>query len=609
MAADVTIYCLGRITDYSAFERLCHDLMALDGYRSIEPLGNFKDKGRDAIHIDASGGTTIFAYSVREDWRAKLAEDAAKIHRHKHTCDRLVFITTSEFTAGERDEAIASIKEEYGWPLQLYGVERLRVMLDVNHTQVKEAHPQIFPPALLRLQSSADATTRDHLFISYDPRDVAFAEWLTQKLTAEGYRVWCERFKLLGGENYPQDVDAAIKNQTCRMLGVYSQASLKNPEVMRQRTLALSIAGERAPDFLIPLNFDGVDRNHLDRVTGSLNFVPFVNDWAGGLRLLLEKLKTVNCPKLLPDGRSVAASAFADKDILTGRMETLYSNCFRIERMPEVVHRLKTRRDVPEGRLETLQHEWAYRMLDSRRFLSFHHPPGQFAGEYQASIAGGESWSDVEKIDGIKSHDLVVELLRKSFVVKCHERGLRFCPETSLHYFPAGLLKSDRLYFSRPDGSRTFVSSAGQRKYWKPAGSEEYRYSLAPVFAVSEHLFDGFVMMTRIRIRLTDTDNAVLPGRKRNSRRKHLCENWWNDDWFNRSLAVVQHIAEEGKIVIGALPKEQIIVSAMPISVSASEGIDEKALDQLSYERSELLAVMKDEDVNEDIEEGATGDG
>jgi hypothetical protein len=67
MAANVTIYCLERVTDYTEFERLCHNLMALEGYRSIEPLGNFKDKGRDAIHVDTSGRTTIFAYSVRED--------------------------------------------------------------------------------------------------------------------------------------------------------------------------------------------------------------------------------------------------------------------------------------------------------------------------------------------------------------------------------------------------------------------------------------------------------------------------------------------------------------------------------------------------------------
>ena len=81
MAADPLVYCLEQVTDYDQFERLAHDIMALDGYRMIEPLGGSKDKGRDALHSDRNGDgkKTIFAYSVREDWRKKLREDSEKI--------------------------------------------------------------------------------------------------------------------------------------------------------------------------------------------------------------------------------------------------------------------------------------------------------------------------------------------------------------------------------------------------------------------------------------------------------------------------------------------------------------------------------------------------
>lgn len=158
MGSNVTIYCLKNITDYFEFERLCHDLMSLEGYSSIEPLGGFSDKGRDAIHVSRSDETTIFAYSVREDWRAKLAEDASKISKHGHTCDQLVFVTTARFTAGERDEAVDFIRDECGWKLELYGVERLRILLDVQHPRVKEIHPQIFPPQLLTFQTRTDAS-------------------------------------------------------------------------------------------------------------------------------------------------------------------------------------------------------------------------------------------------------------------------------------------------------------------------------------------------------------------------------------------------------------------------------------------------------------------
>src|SRR3954447_22246677 len=99
MAADPLIYCLKELTDYDQFERLCHDLMALSGFADIEPLGGSKDKGRDALHVSRNGkSTTIFAYSVREDWEKKLKEDADKVITHSHVCNRFVFLCTERLT-------------------------------------------------------------------------------------------------------------------------------------------------------------------------------------------------------------------------------------------------------------------------------------------------------------------------------------------------------------------------------------------------------------------------------------------------------------------------------------------------------------------------------
>jgi hypothetical protein len=310
VAANLTIYLLEQLTDYSDFERLCHDLMALEGYPKIEPLGGFKDKGRDAIHVDNSGETTIFAYSVREDWQAKLAEDATKIKNHNHKCDKLVFISTAEFTAGERDEAISRTLKNFGFALDLYGLERLRVLLDTKHPQIKFNHPQIFPPEFLQVQDKLKiAENKKHLFLSFAPADRIFAEWLTRKLMAEGYLIWCESYKLLGGERYPNDVNRAIKNDTFRLIALYSNASLANAEVMRQRALGFNITEERELDFVIPVKLEDLDASQLDRETSALTFVPFEKNWAKGLQQLLEKLNAVSCPRPLADGRMTCIAA------------------------------------------------------------------------------------------------------------------------------------------------------------------------------------------------------------------------------------------------------------------------------------------------------------
>src|SRR3954463_4642066 len=112
MAADPLIYCLKEITDYDQFERLCHDLMALEGHPGIEPLGGSKDKGRDAIDVSRNGKrTSIFAYSVREDWLNKPKEDGGQFKRHGRGCKQLLFLVAERLAAAERVTAIKLIQK------------------------------------------------------------------------------------------------------------------------------------------------------------------------------------------------------------------------------------------------------------------------------------------------------------------------------------------------------------------------------------------------------------------------------------------------------------------------------------------------------------------
>jgi hypothetical protein len=237
-------------------------------------------------------------------------------------------------------------------------------------------------------------------------------------------------------------------------------------------------------------------------------------------------------------------------------------------------------------------------------FLSFHHPPSTLIDGYQLTLSGEDvSWRDVETIHGIWSRKLISELLRKALIVKGHQKGLQYCPSTYLQYFPSGLVEGDHLKYTKPDEAKSFVNAIGQRKFWRPSGSEEYRYSLAPVFSVVQNLFDDFTILARIRIRFSDIEGKVLPARTAFSRRKHLCKNWWNHDWLNRVLAICQFFADEGKIVIGEQEEEHIIIDPIPLYINAPVSIDETMLDQLSYERSEVLAQQDESESENDIDE------
>lgn len=83
--------------------------------------------------------------------------------------------------------------------------------------------------------------TREHIFISYASEDWVFADWLSLKLASEGYKVWYDRMKLLGGESYPHDITVAIKNQTFRVLALLSRNSIKNPTPSKNEPYPLTL--------------------------------------------------------------------------------------------------------------------------------------------------------------------------------------------------------------------------------------------------------------------------------------------------------------------------------------------------------------------------------
>lgn len=83
---------------------------------------------------------------------------------------------------------------------------------------------------------------RNHLFISYASEDLVFAKWLARRLATEGYAVWMDRLKMLGGESWLVDVDEAIKSRTFRMLAIVSRNSLDKPAPRRERTFAQRLA-------------------------------------------------------------------------------------------------------------------------------------------------------------------------------------------------------------------------------------------------------------------------------------------------------------------------------------------------------------------------------
>jgi hypothetical protein len=367
--------------------------------------------------------------------------------------------------------------------------------------------------------------------------------------------------------------------------------------------LALSIAKDRKIEFVIPIRVNEIDKEKLDRATAAVEFIPFDTNWGDGLNRLLIKLDSIGCPKPLTQGKTIAARAFLYDDVLTDEQELLASNYLLVEHIPEYIQVFECEKEISKEQLTSLSLGWAFRNIDSKKFLALHNPVSEITKEAGCYWVNKKSWRDNSEIEGISSLNLISELMRKSVMVKAIEKGLLFCETNNFLYFPEGLRPGSRVTFRRPDGTKSFIRATGERKYWRPNNPEMYKYALASEIRITRDFPDKFALQIRLRVRLTDVNGALLEGRKITSRRKHLCRMWFNDEWLNRLCAICAVLSDDNKIVIGGELDESLILDGIPMCVVAPRGINEAALGELGKSRSRIEGLDEpDEDIEGDAD-------
>jgi hypothetical protein len=111
----------------------------------------------------------------------------------------------------------------------------------------------------------ADKPNRNMVFVSHaNPEDNAFAKWITLKLATQGYPVWCDLTKLLGGEDFWKDIEGAIRDRTIKFLFVLSKTSNIKPGTLMEIAVARKV-GKKFTDFIIPLRIDDIKSDDILR--------------------------------------------------------------------------------------------------------------------------------------------------------------------------------------------------------------------------------------------------------------------------------------------------------------------------------------------------------
>lgn len=606
MSADPIVYCLERLTDYRDFERLCSALLASAGYARIEPLGGTGDGGRDAIvRNDEAGRKIAFAYTVRSDWEVKLAHDCKRVHEMGHAPHVFVFVCTEALSASDKDRAYAFVSKNYGWTFDLFDIERLRVELVGPQRHLIAQHPSVFiPPFFPQRGGQSIAESRDTLLIDHVTGDHALATWLARRLSLAGYRTWCKGTAPLAGENEDDSVRRLLDVRAVAYLPVLSAESLLESEFLERCTLASA-----KEDFVIPCT-TLIDYRGVRGPSRLLKLGPayFNGSWKAGLEQVVAKLNALGiAPSLDTDrGRQIAVRDYLPTRVTVAKPETVYANVFPLE-LPSTMFAVELRRSLTADEILSLRSKWAFVEANNNTLVAFATPPDHAVPSVKVDRTPEFLWKDREWKDGRKTFDMAKELAWRSLEVSCVQKGLKFCPERKVFYFPAGESGDEwNQSIVHVDGRATTVQLTGLRTKGYGDHTSPFLYQLAPRFSPQCDSNGAWNMAMRIYIRTTTPEGALFEKKEIGRRRKIVSKSWWNQQWLARLLGVVQALeTTPGRIEIG-VGAHAVVMETKPLSWECPVGLDVLALAGITDIGQEIASyrTLDDDDSGDEKLEG-----
>jgi hypothetical protein len=459
--------------------------------------------------------------------------------------------------------------------------------------------------------------TRNMLFVSHaNPEDNEVARWLALRLAREGYPVWCDLTKLLGGERFWDDIEAAIRERTVKFLFVLSRASNTKPGPLNELELASKVQRQhKLRDFIIPLRADDLPAMQFNIRLTSINAIMFYPGWARGLDQLLKKLEEDGVPKAPAFGPDTVTTWWREHMSAAGglrsEVELLTTNWYPIEPTTLYFHELKRE---GFGALE-VPTELPYPAVPYNQYLVSFAAASAFEGRLgplvsittsvtrmlgAADLLGTpQLWSNHSE-----ERQTIGTLLRYAWLAVLRERNLPI-RELANHavalYFTKGLVTGDRMRVPTPDGGETWRSTIGYKtlgtsvRYWHVG--LQAKSTTWPVlgYTMKPHVF------------FSDDGISLWESKERLHRaRRSQCKNWWNDRWRDLIAGVVYWLGDsDGVIRLPVGPSEQVRVFCTPERFESAVSYDDSSLAPPDPEVVDL--GEEDEEFGESEEDENTG--
>jgi hypothetical protein len=468
--------------------------------------------------------------------------------------------------------------------------------------------------------SAPGAPARDTLLLSHaNPEDNEFTLWLALQLANEGYRVWCDLTKLLGGEVFWDNIEEVIKTRAAKVIYVLSRISNAKDGPLKELHFAQGVAKrEELRDFVIPLHIDDLSHGEITIEITRINTIQFDRSWGAGLAKLLEKLEEDRVPKDTKFNRTAVndwwRTQFSAEQGLRKESEEYLSNWFPVTLPKHIYFHSLSRSSV--GKLEVSE-ALPYPAVQDGRFLITFADAADFEGKLGPEMYIAKAGDPLVVTDLLAEPKTtfgkeLFQLLRVAWEQMLAQRKLpvyELANKSRCFYFPKNRVPGDKVSFIGVDGEKTYRAMVGFSTRTNPTTGVSVKRFWHYAVQARPLVHPTVAYVFKSHVLFTNDGTTIWESKKRlASARRSQCKSWWNDEWRDRTLAVATYLCDgDEKITLTLGSAASLTVSPTPLPFCSPVSYTDPQL--LRYEEDAETASDYGRDDDEAFEDEAQEGG
>lgn len=407
------------------------------------------------------------------------------------------------------------------------------------------------------------------IFISHaTPEDNEFARWLALRLAKEGYPVWCDLTKLLGGEDFWEDIETAIRTKSTKFIFVLSKHSNHKEGTLQELSVAKQV-GRTIEDFIIPVKVDDLPYSETNIQLQRLNSVDFSKNWMQGLGRLLEKLEEDAVPKDERFNPGSVAQWWRDQmksqSGLRDGIELYASNWFRIGDLPaEIYFHSVEGMDKNSGKellidIPNYKHKSGTFCFESDGHFVERASDHGLTVTYTRTIDLNEfqySGDRHLKIEKSEARNIFTYLVRRAIEMQCLRSGLReygLSGDARCYWFSDQFSEGNKVNYTQLDGRSAYRRMVGFKTLQPRDGVSRQRIWH---FAIQPKVvrFPELCISIKSHVVFSEEGKLIESKARQHSSRRGQCRLWHNDTWLDRMLAAMAFLSDPSSRLFITVP-------------------------------------------------------